>query len=237
MIVSHRHQFVFFAIPKTGTHSIRRALRPLLGPEDLEQVALFEERSFPFLELAALRHGHISFEQIQPALGAATLQRYFKFAFVRNPFDRYVSYCAFISRKSGQFLAAPRDFMKRVLAEPHLVDHLLRRPQWQFISDRNGVQAIDFVARFEHMQEDFDRICSQLGLNSTTLARSNETGRDDYRAYYDDELQAMVADAYREDLQRFGYGFDRVPAAMPIAAGSHSRQGASSVPGPISECQ
>ena len=98
MIISHRHRFIFFAIPKTGTHSIRRALRPHLADTDLEQVGLFENRQFPYPELARLKHGHINVEQIRPALGEACFTEYFKFAFVRNPFDRYVSYCAFISR-------------------------------------------------------------------------------------------------------------------------------------------
>lgn len=225
MIVSHRHQFVFFAIPKTGTHSIRRALRPQLGSEDIEQVALFEQRSFPFPELAALRHGHISFEQIQPVIGAATLARYFKFAFVRNPFDRFVSYCAFISSASGQFRAAPADFMKHVLTRMRPVDHLLFRPQWEFISDRSAALAIDFVARFEDMQRDFDRACAEIGIASVPLARSNESERGDFRDYYDDELRAMVAEAYCEDLRRFGYTFDGVPAALAITGDRPARVG------------
>ena len=28
MIVSHRHRFVFFAVPRTGTHAVRTALQP-----------------------------------------------------------------------------------------------------------------------------------------------------------------------------------------------------------------
>ncbi len=210
MIVSHYHQFVFFAVPKTGTHSIRRALRPHLARGDLEQVALFEDRQLPFPDLAALRHGHISFQQIQPALGTATLQRYFKFAFVRNPFDRYVSYCAFISRNSGQFMAAPRDFMKRVLTELRPDEHLLFRPQWEFISDGAGVIAMDGLGRFENMQEGFDGICNRIGLSGSILARSNESGRGDYRDYYDDELQSMVADVYSADLRHFGYEFNGI---------------------------
>ena len=59
MIISHKHRYIFFAIPKTGTHSVRQALRAHLGPDDLEQVGLFEQKRFPFPEFANIRHGHI----------------------------------------------------------------------------------------------------------------------------------------------------------------------------------
>ena len=60
MIISHQHRFVFAAIPKTGTHSVRQALRAHLGADDLEQVGLFVNKRFPFEELAQIKHGHIS---------------------------------------------------------------------------------------------------------------------------------------------------------------------------------
>ena len=41
MIISGLHKFIFVAIPKTGTHAVRRALRAHMGPEDSEQVGLF----------------------------------------------------------------------------------------------------------------------------------------------------------------------------------------------------
>ena len=66
MIVSESLKFVFVAIPKTGTHSIRRALRPHMSDDDMEQVRLFEEKAFPIPELANLRHGHISLAQLKP---------------------------------------------------------------------------------------------------------------------------------------------------------------------------
>ena len=33
MIISSRHKFIFVAIPKTGTHSVRQALRQHLGTQ------------------------------------------------------------------------------------------------------------------------------------------------------------------------------------------------------------
>ena len=37
MIVSHRYKFVFIAVPRTGSHAIRAALQPDLGPDDWQQ--------------------------------------------------------------------------------------------------------------------------------------------------------------------------------------------------------
>ena len=48
MIVSHRHRFIFAAVPKTGTHAVRQALREQMGDEDLEQVGLFVNKRFPW---------------------------------------------------------------------------------------------------------------------------------------------------------------------------------------------
>jgi len=63
MIISHKHSFIFAAVPKTGTHSVREALRQHMGPDDLEQARLFVEKQFPFPELAKVGHGHISLDQ------------------------------------------------------------------------------------------------------------------------------------------------------------------------------
>ncbi|MFC4821009.1 sulfotransferase family 2 domain-containing protein [Dokdonella ginsengisoli] len=208
MIISHRHRFVFVAIPKTGTHSVRQALRTILGPDDLEQVGLFVRKRFPFPELANVPHGHISAAQIRPVLGEETFAGYFKFAFVRNPFDRFVSYCAFVSRDTGDFERAPLAFMKYVIRELRPFDHILFRPQCEFLVDANGTLLMDYVGRTEEMQASYDTICARLGVASTPLERVNASSHRPYAAYYDEELVAMVAQLYRDDLALFNYRFD-----------------------------
>ena len=54
-----------------------------------------------------MQHGHISLQQVRPFLGEEAFASYFKFAFVRNPFDRFVSYCAFMTRESDIFARNP----------------------------------------------------------------------------------------------------------------------------------
>lgn len=207
MIISERHKFVFVAIPKTGTHSIRRALRPHLGEQDSEQVQLFTRKHLPIPELAKLGHGHISLAQLRPFLPPDRFAGHFKFAFVRNPFDRFVSYCAFMTREQKLFDRDPAGVMRHMLFTAPPLKHILFQPQHSFVADGEGVLLSDFLGRMEDMQASFDTICDRIGLPRATLEKSNESSRMDYRQYYDQELIDGVASLYARDLELFGYDF------------------------------
>jgi hypothetical protein len=206
MIVSTRHRFIFVAIPKTGTHSVRQALREQMGAEDMEQVGLFVRKSFPIPELARIRHGHLTLSQVRPHLDASLFDNSFKFAFVRNPFDRFVSYCSFITRQKGQFDREPKRVMRHFLANPPW-DHILFQPQHHFVTDDQGKLLADTIGRVEQMQESYDEIARRIGIPTVPLARVNSSRRRDYRDYYDQALIDGVAKLYARDLELFGYDF------------------------------
>ena len=207
MIVSHRHRFIFAAIPKTGTHSVRRALREQMGPDDIEQVGLFVQKQFPFPELARLGHGHVTLQQVRGPLGEETFASYLKFAFVRNPFDRFVSYCAFMTRHGDAFERRPRDVMAYFLFDNPPEAHVLFQPQHIFVVGEDGGLLADQLGRTEEMQASFDAICARLGIASATLETVNASQHRDYRAYYDQRLIDGVAQRYARDLALFGYDF------------------------------
>lgn len=210
MIVSHRHQFIFAAVPKTGTHSVRQALREQLGDEDVEQVGLFVDKRFPWQDLAAIRHGHLALSQVRPHLGEEAFAGYFKFAFVRNPFDRFVSYCAFMLRGGDAFDRQPREVMRHFLFEQPPEQHILFQPQASLLTSEDGQCLLtDMVGRVEDMQGSYDAICARIGIPSRPLDRVNSTRqRGDYRRYYDTVLADAVAARYAQDLDLFGYAFD-----------------------------
>ena len=209
MIVSHRHRFIFAAVPKTGTHAVRRALREQMGDEDVEQVGLFVTKRFPWEDLAALRHGHLALRQVRPHLGDAAFADYFKFAFVRNPFDRFVSYCAFITRDGDDFQRQPREVMRHFLFTAPPEQHVLFQSQASLLTgDDHKTLLTDFVGRVEDMQGSYDAICARLGIASRPLERVNESRHGDYRSYYDRALIDGVAARYAQDLDLFGYAFE-----------------------------
>ena len=208
MIISHSHRYIFFAIPKTGTHSVRQALREHLGEQDLEQVGLFVKKRFPFPEFANIQHGHISTQQIRPVLGNEVFDAYTKFAFVRNPFDRFVSYCAFMSRGTPIFDTEPLRYMKYVIREQRPLEHLLFQPQHQMVTNAAGELELDIVGRNETMQASYDEICARVGLPAATLERVNASSHRPWQEYYDRELVGWVSELYQRDLELFNYRFD-----------------------------
>ncbi len=205
MIISHQHRFIFAAVPKTGTHSVRQALREHMSEDDIEQVGLFVNKRFPYEELAAIRHGHLGLQQVRPYVGEDVFNGYFKFAFVRNPYDRFVSYCAFMTRDGDQFARSPRQVMEHFLFREPPEHHILFQPQSATLTGGDDALLTDMVGRFEDMQASYDAICARIGIPPRLLAQVNGSERGDYRQYYDDALRDGVAKRYARDFTLFGY--------------------------------
>ena len=205
MIVSHRHRFVFFAVPRTATHAVRAALADTLGPKDWRQEALTERVALPVPPLARLGHGHISLAQAVAHLPASVCRDYFKFAFVRHPFDRFVSVCAMLNRRDAHYPGREQAFMKRAIARPRFRARVLVRPQVAMLTTASGELGMDYVGRFETLQHSFDEVCDRIGVERRALDVRNAARHADYRDIFDAELGATVAAFYAEDFARLDY--------------------------------
>ena len=149
----------------------------------------------------------------------AKFEHFFKFAFVRNPWDRLVSSYEFLCHggmniADAAFFAAYvarysdfRAFVLEGLSLPEIRAWIHFRPQVDFVCDDAGRNRMDVTGRFEHLAEDFALIASRLG-RSGELPKTNMSARADYRSYYNDETRAVVAKLYRADIAAFGYTFD-----------------------------
>lgn len=229
MIVSHRHKFIFFAVPRTGTHAIRTALEPFLGPEDWQQEGLVRRVHSPLPALAARRHGHITVCQARRHLPDAILRSYFTFAFVRNPYDRYVSLCAALHGRNAGYAGNETAWMKRTLAnmQGQMDAATFRRmvlvgPQAGMLTD-SGRPGVDFIGRYEALQSAFAEICRRIGIPEQALSVVNAAAHAPSDTYYDDELRGLVARFYRRDFELFGYASD-LPLQSGCPEGRHEEQ-------------
>jgi len=205
MIISFEKKYAYVAIPKTGSQAVRKHLRPFLRKGEWEQSVFDEPRLFPIPRLAQLGHGHLKVAEVQPFLLPGMWQSFFSFAFVRNPFDRFVSFCNFYNPGDMGKADDPVETMKNMITDPELRQHVLMQPQHIFLEDENGDPAVSFVGRYERLQKDFAKICVQIDIAPGELEMVNASARQSSSRHFDKELEGMVREFYRLDFEKFDY--------------------------------
>tara|TARA_Y100000034_G_scaffold122237_1_gene167438 strand:+ start:478 stop:1191 length:714 start_codon:yes stop_codon:yes gene_type:complete len=153
------------------------------------------------------------------------LNDYFIFIFVRNPFDRVVSWFnhtqwRILSKLTGEQLKNFFDcYVKETFLDNKMSDiymgHLL--PSSTHCEyDESGELFVDFIGRFENLDEDWSKFCKIVKIPQTSggigtmLPKSNRNKTKEqkhYRYYYTDELVDIVANYYKRDLEMFNYEF------------------------------
>lgn len=136
------------------------------------------------------------------------LDKYFKFSFVRNPWDRMVS-------NWKMFTSQPlRIEQLRSMTSENLSDfetfvqfanktqnhHWL--PQFLFLPDE-----LDFIGRIEKFDRDFNLLLATIGERQRQARKINVTKREDYWLYYKPSTVDLVAEMYSEDIKMFEYVF------------------------------
>lgn len=144
--------------------------------------------------------------------------RYFKFTFVRNPWDRTVSAYHYLINSSryrsdqnfGLWLHEQypdfRTFVLEGLGTEKVQQWVHFRPQAFHITDENGQLVMDHVGRFETLDQDLDIVARRLGM-TVQIPRTNTSKHEPYTSYYDDRTIAAVADIYAEDIALLSYSF------------------------------
>jgi hypothetical protein len=144
-------------------------------------------------------------------------EKYFVFAFVRNPYDRLVSAYNYLMQ-GGKGGAKDIDFRDRYLTAyedfTDFVVHGLNKPEmasyWHFMQQHyyvvnfRGEIMVDFIGHFETLEEDFNKVAQRLGVD-VTLPHTNKSIRHTYQSYYTDETRRIAYEYYKKDFELLGY--------------------------------
>jgi hypothetical protein len=143
-------------------------------------------------------------------------QKYFSFTFVRNPWDLMVScYFWWTQRTLSKHALKSRTEFGKYLKEKGF-DYFIRSKQSSCINECCHINQgqsywinnkIDFIGRFENLQEDFNIACDKIGIPQRELPHKNKTKHKHYTEYYDEETKSIVAEKYAKDIEYFGYKF------------------------------
>ncbi len=123
-----------------------------------------------------------------------TWDNYYSFAFVRNPWDRFVSVSLNLLGMSINEAITQRS------------QHWAMRPQVDYVNGLDGRQTVTFIGRFENLYRDWSTVCDGLGIVDD-LPHLNKSQSPDYRSYYTDRTRDIVAQWYIKDIEMFGYQF------------------------------
>lgn len=195
---NHDHRSIFIHVPRTGGTSLSRALGARHEHFPISRYAGFDRDAF--------RH-------------------YFKFAFVRNPWDRLLSAYVYLRagiEKPGTFpdkswaqlhLSRFADFEEFVLAlrDPATRRTILRyihfRPQLNWIRLPSSMRVeLDFVGRFETLEQDFQILAERFSV-LPTLSKVRQTSHPPYREAFTPVMRDVATALYRADIDAFGYNF------------------------------
>ncbi len=86
------------------------------------------------------------------------------------------------------------------------------QPNDPFYFDRSGSVGLDFLIRYENLQNDYTLVCERIGLPTSALPSLKTKSRHErrhYSTYYDDRTRELVANMYHRHLEHFGYRFDQ----------------------------
>ncbi len=147
-------------------------------------------------------------------------KHYFKFGFVRNPYDRIVSVYTdktirridnnFIRRYGHRFYGGMefKEFVEALTTiNPVLYDQHIAAQYANLYEKGNSL--LDFVGKYENLGNDLAYVADRIGLPFNKMPEAGNKSRQNsnYQDFYDDETEKIIQTIYARDIETFSYQF------------------------------
>ena len=205
-IINHNKKLVYIPIAKVANSSIKASMceQKLDGVKEYYQIHSLVTKTNK-LEKEA--------------------EKYYKFSFVRNPYDRLVSCYVnkYITDKEDPkymetkgrlcmdsylmgYIRRPKDFtdfVRKISRIPTCLEEQHFQKQYNLLYDKKGNCLVDYVGKYENITKDFEMLAGKFDLKP--LPHYNQTSKGNWMDYYTLETAELVHKKYRRDFQVFGY--------------------------------
>jgi hypothetical protein len=197
-MISHKHKFIYTRVAKTASSTIMQLIRKYV--DDLTSVV--DDDWMHDVH-------HVPLWYLKKNIPEKEFNLYFKFGFVRNPWDRLVSayhysvkwYAINDAQNAQKLNLKIFDNFSTWLRQMHTEINKYGS-QWSY------VRGCDFIGKTENLQQDFNTVCDKIGIPQQKLSHKNKSKhKKHYTEYYDDETRSIVAEKYAKDIEYFGYKF------------------------------
>lgn len=215
-MISHRYKCIFVEVPKTGSTSIRAIIgAPPKAHQNIWQLKYNMEHEWTRYEgfhnriLASLYL--LLPDKTRREVGTRQFDSYFKFGFVRNPWDRVVS---LYLRREGLQLRDKMSFEQFVdwikYSSSTCIHPMPHTNQLDWLVDPHGNVLVDFIGKFEQLADDWATVAGKLGLSRELPHENRNLVKDrPYAEMYSTRTQDIIANKFKVDIEYFGYEFGK----------------------------
>jgi hypothetical protein len=204
---------IFIHVPKTGGGSLETSI--LRKYFDCEKMPYNhpERKKLLFLDGRWTQHDSI-YQTINER--KVNQEDYFKFCFVRNPWDRAVSEYFYLKTMKGCCCKEndiPENFEDWCRKGMPCSWEGHTEPQINFMIDKNKKNIMDFIGRFENLERDAQIILNKFEIKGKLPKfNANKNKRYHYSNYYSDYTRDLIKEKYSEDINYFSYKFEDNPS-------------------------
>lgn len=192
MVISNKHKYIYIANPKTGTTSVERLL-----VNDYAGSTRHDSS-----EISGKHAGSNWLIQHTPS-------DYYAFSFVRNPWDRLVSWYGMLQKHFPDERHNFKEYLLNNLGEKKSESY--SNMGSVTIAQRVWCDGVDFIGRYETLYSDLNEVFKDIGLptvNASDVPVKNVSKHRDYaQGYYTDYLKDAVAEQCVWEIEKFGYVF------------------------------
>lgn len=214
-MISIRARFLFLHVPKCAGNAIQSVLAPW-SEDRIVQTRRHHDGidGFEVINDALGTRKHSTLADYRAKLAPDVYRSLYKFACVRNPWDRLLSHFLFKQAKRGR-RHFDREVFSRFIATRPPIEHYVCTAAAARVAGCSGeawggespFDELDRFVRFEHLDEDFELVRKELDLPCGRVPVRNRGRHDHYAAYYDAGTREQVRHRFAAEIDYFGYRF------------------------------